>query len=354
MRKMLFLFFAIIITLRLSAQVSLSVQAPAGGLVPIDQLWNLTLMNNSGAALNVYLKLSVRDAVSNVELLSGKSREFFIEPGIRPVFSQDVQPVLYNYTSQDFSRSFLPLGAYVSCYELVMTELKETPVTQECIQLNIDPLSPPLLNSPPDQAEIQNPYPQLTWIPPTPFIMFSRMNYDLVVTEVMPGQEPADAIQQNMPVYTRSNLSQPFEYLASATRALQLNKLYAWQVLARNASNYAAKTEVWTFSLKDNQPETDQYPGDHYFILDEVGNGIHHVSGEKLKLRFYSTATIYQAQINFYDARGKKIRSLRQTITPGNNYLDLKLNHSFDKGQVFKCSLVDHEAVAHHLSFKMQ
>ena len=95
---------------RVCAQVSIMVELPGGGLVATDQLWNINLVNNTQGALNVYIKLRVRDAVSNVEVLSGRSRDFYLAPGAKSIFLQDVQPVLYNYISLDFSKSFLPPG----------------------------------------------------------------------------------------------------------------------------------------------------------------------------------------------------------------------------------------------------
>ena len=87
-------------------------------------------------------------------------------------------------------------------------------------------------------------------MPPTPFEMFTNLSYELLVTEVLPGQSATEAIQYNSPVYSRTNLSQPYEMYPSTFTKLDTGKLYAWQVVASNGLNYAAKTEVWTFSLK--------------------------------------------------------------------------------------------------------
>ena len=142
------------------------------------------------------------------------------------------------------------MGMYIACYQVNNSVGEDRPLVRECIRFNIDPLSPPLLNSPADKSEIENPYPQFSWIPPTPYDMFTNLSYDLVLSEVLEGQSPTEAIQYNMPIYTRSEIVHSFESYASSFARLETGKLYAWQVVAKNGLNYAAKTEVWTFKLK--------------------------------------------------------------------------------------------------------
>lgn len=237
--------------LALQAQVTLSAQLPPAGLVQKDQLWNLVLVNNNEDVLNVNIRLNMQDAATGELVLSATTGIVVLNKGVKLVGRNDIQPVLYNYNRDDFSKSFLPMGSYVACYQLFVTSEKgEELLGDECIKLNIDPLSPPLLTSPADKSEIITPYPQFSWVPPAPMDMFSNLNYELLVTEVFDGQSPTEAIQQNTPIYSKSNLTQPYESYASSFTALKPEKVYAWQVVAKNESEYAVKTEVWTFKVK--------------------------------------------------------------------------------------------------------
>lgn len=269
---------------------------------------------------------------------------------MKAISSQDVQPVLYNYLVQDFSRSYLPLGAYVACYQLNLNALKEEPLAEECIQINIDPLSPPLLNSPADQSEIQTPYPQFTWMPPTPFDMFSSLNYDLIVTEVLPNQTPADAIQNNIPLYIRNNITQPSQNYSTSFNALEPDKVYAWQIVARNGFSYAAKTEVWTFKLgRESVPAA--IINDTYILLQDDITGVYHVNKDILRIKYYSFTKEYTAIVDFTDEKGAVVKRISQKIVPGNNYLDFDLKNKFKTGRLYKISIPDVKNKVHVLTF---
>lgn len=242
----------------LLAQVTISAQLPPAGLVQKDQLWNLVLVNNKEDVLNVNVRLNVQDAATGELVMSANTGMLLLNKGVKLVGRNDIQPVLYNYNRNDFSKGFLPMGSYVACYQLYATSEKgEELLGDECVKINIDPLSPPLLTSPADKSEVITPYPQFSWVPPAPLDMFSNLNYELLVTEVLEGQSPTEAIQQNTPVYTKSNLTQPYESYASSFTALQPEKTYAWQVVAKNEGEYAVKTEVWVFKVKKQKPSID-------------------------------------------------------------------------------------------------
>lgn len=235
--------------LLINAQLVLNAQLPAAGFVQKDQLWNLILVNNKEDILDVRIQMNLQDAATGQVVLSASSGNILIGKGVKVISSKDIQPVSYNYNVPDMTAKYLPMGAYTACYQVNSSIREEGPLAQECIHFNIDPLSPPLLNTPADKAEIESPYPQFTWMPPTPYDMFTNLSYDLVVTEVLQGQSATEAIQYNTPIYNKSNISQSFESYASSFEKLDTGKVYAWQVIAKNGLNYAAKTEVWTFKI---------------------------------------------------------------------------------------------------------
>ncbi len=342
-----------ILPLILTAQVNISAQLPPAGMVQKEQLWNLILVNNREDILDVSIKLSLQDLATGQVVMSAQSGSLLLGKGAKAISINDIQPVLYNYNAQDFSKTYLPLGAYVACYQLNLNAPKEEPLAQECIQINIDPLSPPLLNSPADQSEIETAYPQFSWMPPTPFDMFSSLNYDLIVTEVLSGQAPADAIQNNIPVYTRNNLTQPNDQYATSFTALVPNKTYAWQVVARNGFSYAVKTEVWTFKLNSMGAPTAAR-NNSYILLEDNISGIQHIKTDLLPIKYYSYNKQYTALVEFTDEKGRVVRKLSQQIVPGNNYLDFDLRGSFKSGKIYKLSITDMNKKAHVLTFSIK
>jgi hypothetical protein len=232
------------------AQVSINVQLPPAGLVQKEQLWNLILVNNGADVLDITLQLNLQDAFTGQIVLTATTGNLLLSKGVKMLKPTDIQPINYTYNLPDFTRNYLPMGSYIACYQVINAGArKETALAEECMRIHIDPLSPPLLNSPADKSMVATPYPQFTWMPPTPFDMFSTLNYDLLITEVIEGQSPTEAIQYNTPIYTKSAITQPYESYATSFTKLDTGKIYAWQVIAKNGLSYAAKTEIWTFKI---------------------------------------------------------------------------------------------------------
>ena len=242
--------------LLLTAQITISAQLPPGGMIQKDQLWNLVLVNNRDDVFDVGIRMNLQDGFTGELVMSANTGTLLLSKGVRIIQPAEIQPILYNYNRNDFSKSFLPMGTYVACYQLYHTGLKgEEPIADECIKFNIDPLSPPLLSAPADKSEVPSPYPLFAWMPPTPFELFNNLSYEILLTEVFEGQSPSVAIQNNTPLYSKTNISQPYDSYSSSFNALQPGKTYAWQVIAKNESSYAAKTEVWTFKVQQDSIE---------------------------------------------------------------------------------------------------
>ncbi|WP_315814258.1 hypothetical protein [Paraflavitalea speifideaquila] len=87
------------------------------------------------------------------------------------------------------------------------------------------------------------------------------MLYDWTLVEVQATQSPADAIQQNVPLLSRQNISfTNFQYPLSAPE-LDSSKLYAWRITARNNLAPIGNSEVWSFRVRQYAPDTVAGPG---------------------------------------------------------------------------------------------
>lgn len=339
MKKIILLGFGIL-PLVLQAQVTINAQLPQAGLVEKNQLWYLILVNSKDDVLNVNIKMNLQDAINGQIVMSANSGNLLIGKGIKIITARDVQPITYNYNLSDFSRSYLPMGSYIACYQVYQSGPKgDEPLGDECIRINIEPLSPPLLNSPTDKSEVQSPYPQFSWMPPTPFDMFSDLNYEVLVTELLAGQSATEAIQYNTPVYTKTNIFQPYESYPSSFSALDTGKIYAWQVIAKNGLNYAAKTEVWTFKLAQPESLVEPLQGS-YALLDDL-TGTYFVTGDTLHVKYISRTSQDTTAIIFTDEQGSVIKEVLQEIRPGDNYLNLGIGSGFQSGSVYKINITD-------------
>lgn len=346
MLKKIILLSLVVAPFLVKAQLTMNVQLPPAGFVQKEQLWNLVLVNNKADILDVTIQFNLQDTKTGQVLLSGNSANLLLSRGVRVLTAKDLQPVQYNYTVPDFSKNYLPMGAFLVCYQV---SSKEGQLVQECVHINIDPLSPPLLNTPADKSELQTPYPQFTWLPPAPYDMFTDLSYDILVTEVLPGQAPAEAIQYNNPVYTKSGIRQTYESYASSFNKLDTGRLYAWQVVAKNGMDYAVKTEVWTFKIKNTAPARQPDEGG-YILLDSKETGIYRVKSDVLHVKFHSFGAAYDAKIAFRDDAGNLVKGIEQKILPGDNYFELNLS-GLSSGKIYTLSLTDEKNVMHTISF---
>jgi hypothetical protein len=335
------------------AQLSINAQLPPAGLVQKDQLWNLVISNNKADVLDVSIKMNLQDAVTGQVVLSASTGNILIGKGVKIISIKDIQPVLYNYNVQELSRTNLPMGAYTACYRLLSNNGERQDVLgEDCISINIDPLSPPLLNTPADKSDVQTPYPQFSWMPPAPFDMFNNLSYDLLVKELLPNQNATEAIQYNTPIYSRTNINQPYETYAGSFTKLEIGKTYAWQVVAKNGLSYAAKTEVWTFKFV-NEIAPVATDDDSYLLLDNRLTGTYKIAKNVLHVKYYSNNLTYTAKLIFKDEKGNTIKQATQQIVAGDNYFDVDIANHFAQKNVYTFSLIDNDNIAHSLTFSI-
>ena len=232
------------------AQITLTAQLPNNGILLKDQLWNLVIVNNSNDIAVLKLQLDLRDISIGQSVINANTGNIIIGKGLKSVTINDIQPILYNYISSEFSGNYLPCGAYLVTYHLIAETSKgDVPVAVEVVRVNISPLSPPLLVNPADQSSIETVYPQFNWVPPTPMQMFNPLEYELLVVAVEEGQSAKEALEFNKPAYSNINLLNTSEKMPTSYEQLKQGQTYAWQVIARSGNSCAAQTEVWTFTI---------------------------------------------------------------------------------------------------------
>jgi hypothetical protein len=251
-KKTVLLLSIVLLSVAVRAQINMTLQVPPYGVLLKSQLWNMTLVNTGNAAVAVQLGMTMIDEKTNQPVLSASAPVIILNRGARQIQARDLSPILYSYESVTVTdrnpNGFLPLGQYRICYTVSRGPDAGAPI-ETCIELAIDPMSPPLLNTPADEAQIYTVSPQFTWLPPTPAGIFSDLSYDLVLVEVIPGQATADAIEQNVPIYSGGLIRDPYLNYATSYTSLDTGRLYAWRVVALNNGQPAAMTDIWTFRV---------------------------------------------------------------------------------------------------------
>jgi len=236
------------------AQVSMTLQVPPMGVLVKNQLWNMMLVNSGAFSFTARVQLTLLDEKNNQPVLTALSSPVILARGAKQMQAKDFGPIQYTYNGPSFHadvdpNGMLPVGSYQACYVVMSEEKGNARRIENCIQVNVDPLSPPLLNTPADEGRLYTPYPQFTWLPPAPMGLFNDLSYDLVVVEVLPGQGKADAIQQNIPVYSAGFVKNLYMNYPSSYKALDTSRLYAWRIVALNNGMPAAMSDIWTFRV---------------------------------------------------------------------------------------------------------
>lgn len=358
MKRNLWMFLLTLLPWTLPGQVSLNVQLPPAGLIQRDQLWNLAVINNGQDAIDVMLLLDLKDAQSGQSVVTANTGATLLPKGVKLISAQDIQPIYYNYLTAGFAGNYLPLGSYIACYR-VAKNTGETPqvLAEECVRINIQPLSPPLLNLPADRDTLTHAYPQFSWMPPSPVDMFNDLQYELLLTEVLQGQSPGEAILYNTPVYTSNYLTRLYEPYPPSMTALDTGKLYAWQIVARNGGNFAAQSEVWTFTVKSGLTvSTPVAPGVSYLVIKQEGDdgGVHIVTDRQLNVKYYSSLAPYDGTIFIRDAKGQVVMQMPRKIVYGNNYIRLQLDRSLQKQKIYQVEIVDSRKKVRSATFIIQ
>jgi hypothetical protein len=355
MKKKIISLWALTFPLLLNAQVIINVVQPPVGAINKDQLWNLILTNSGNTTIEVTVLLNLKEARTGQSVLSAGTRSILLNKGTKVLTSQDIQPVQYNNSSPNGAGNFLPLGSYIACYTVSRDGHDVGAIATECVRINITPLSPPLLNTPANKAILQTQAPQLTWTPPTPINMFDDLSYSIQVTEVMQGQAPSEAIVYNTPLFTSANFKTPYSIYSPAYTKLQPGKTYAWQVVANNGDNYAAATEVWTFSLAADS--TQSVPADVAYISlsdNANGTGVYYITGNELHVKYYSFDKTHDSVVRLLNAAGKPIQEMKRNIIYGDNFLTLSLGHSFHANTIYTIEITDQQKRTYTASFSIK
>jgi hypothetical protein len=335
-----FFWLLALLSLQVSAQVSMTVQLPPTGVLQKAQLWNMLLVSASSGPVRVIIELRVSDARTGQPVLTGISRSIALNKGVKQMQVGDVTPVVYEYLSPAADRSangLLTAGTYLACYSLLQQNGElSTLVAEDCQPFSVEPVSPPLLNTPADQSIEETNLPQFSWLPPAPLSIFNDLNYDMVMVELRAGQSAAEAIQQNIPVFRSLHNKNLFVNYPVSAVPLDTAKRYAWTVTANNGNQFAAQTDVWTFRIKAVQVVETTVVEEAYIQLRKELDGTVISSSGILKFEYNNEAGDTKVKYELVALEGQNAiaKSAILELKPGLNLIQLP-SGSLNKGQYY-------------------
>ena len=255
--KKLFFAACLFIASQSNSQLLVNLNLPPQGVVEKSQLWHMTLINGSTTNLALRIDLVMSEAVAGTPVLSASTKLLTVPPGATQISNADLQPIQYNVLSLGYNidaspYGLLPIGVFEACYSFVPENTdKLEKLAEECREVAVEPLSPPQLIMPYDQSVVDTKNPQLSWLPPVPAHLFTNLKYDFELVEMLPSQSALDAIQQNIPLFQQSFISTTTLMYPQGAPALELDKLYAWRVIAKTGETRIGQSETWVFTIKE-------------------------------------------------------------------------------------------------------
>ncbi|NIG52800.1 hypothetical protein [Chitinophaga sp. Cy-1792] len=343
MKKILWLSM-LVFCMKASAQVSMTPLLPSGGVLLKAQLWNVRMVSVSANPVYARILFTLRDVRNNQVVMTAATKTFSLDKGARQMQVNDFAPIQYEILSPVMDRNpngMIAAGNYLACYNLVVEGDKRGQGGEDCIPFSVEPMSPPLLNNPADRSMLDSRLPQFTWIPPAPVNIFNDLNYRMIVTEVFPGQDAYEAVQQNVPVYQANNLRLNYVNFADGAMNLDTAKTYAWTVIAKNTEMTVSQAEVWTFRLK--QPlRSSGVSQSSYVQLKRTTDGTVINCNERLLCQYTNETTDSTASFELIDLdhHNKVVYKGSIPVDAGSNQLELLLDKDFhlvsDRNYLFR------------------
>jgi hypothetical protein len=307
MKKNLLLLAALMMGWAGRGQVVMTLQLPPLGLTIKPQLWNMSLVNTTGAAMTAQVQMVMSDVATGHTVLTGTSPTFLLRSGVNVETVSTLAPITYTsgagYSVDPGPNGFLPVGVYNICYNITKwnNDASEA-IGEECITAEVEPISPPQLMQPGDSEQVLVKRPFFTWLPPTPYNTFTSLTYDWALVEVQPTQTAAVAIQQNVPVLLQSGISFTNLQYPLSMPELDTGKIYAWRVTAKNNSSPVATSEIWTFKIHKFSTDTFSAVNKGYYsLLRRQSDASYIISSSTLRIQYTHNENSQAVQIKITD-----------------------------------------------------
>lgn len=345
----------------MTAQVLIVPEIQSGGIVLRQQVWSLMVNNMSAQPVRALLSVTVADRNTSQPLMDATSGLLLINSGIKRLMYSDLSPVTYSLATPGFGMDSrlnqpLPVGEYIVCYRLIDIDNKNSPLASECVRVIAEPLSPPQLIQPENEAVITEPRPVLTWTPPAPVYMFSSLGYDVVVSPLYSNQSPQEAMQRNTPVMTTFATSNSMLYPSSFSD-LQAGKTYVWQVAAKDGNRYGGKSEIFQFTVMPDSVSKIISTAP-YIKLDRDKPQVTVMHQGVLKLEYFNMLSDSIVKIEAYiltdkETKGRQQITFNLKVNPGQNFLEYKVNNRIrlDESAIYEARLVNSRGEAWLMRF---
>lgn len=319
-----------------NSQVIVTLQISPEGLSVKPQLWNALLINTGNSSIIIKINLSLTDVNSGQQVLYATSSTFDLPQGATNITAEHVMPISYTVLNNTFNfdqslNDFIPIGNYTICYQVLKqnTESFEE-ISEECENITIEPLSPPILTTPDDMGQLEDARPLFTWAPPAPLALFTNLTYKYSLVEVLQGQSSSAAIQQNIPLLQQNGIINMFLQFPLSQMPLDTSKIYAWQVTANSNSLPVSNSEIWTFKITSANDQDNKSMGSGFIKLRKNDEIPITIGSDYLRYEYLNESNDSLVNIMITDITSNNLKVIGdgenlQKVQFGQNYIEMNL-----------------------------
>lgn len=232
--------------------VTVTLFQPPPNQLKIADFWRIRLTNSSNTTYTVCLFGTLDETNIGKRLVDATTARFTLPPGTKLVTGADIQPIDAEYYDNKYKDVFLrtgsaPAGEYRICVE-VRLECGDQVLATDCKQQVVQPVTPPILISPPNGSTVEEPLPVFSWMPPSPLKAGQRPAYTLKIVEVLGRQTAYDAMQSNPAWFERTRIAPTVFQYPISSRKFTTGAHYAWKVVATDGAFPLGESEIWEFT----------------------------------------------------------------------------------------------------------
>lgn len=271
------LLFIFALPLKAQFEVEIVLIPPPPNQLKLPDLWQINLISMVQEPAPIFLSARVSDHSGNM-ILHAESSPFFLEPAfdtpvVKTITAREIEPIDIRTVDDQYLEIVLrtggaPAGFYIYCVDAVHVETGNI-LGEDCIEITVDPASPPEIVLPSDGDEMIEEIPVFSWteaIPPAP-------GYGLRLFKVKEGQTFHEAVAVNPPWFETTGLTRTvFNYPIDAM-PLESGD-YVVQVLSIQGDVVTSSSEPVTFSWRPTYTEVSAGPCDTLRVMNVIFDGI--------------------------------------------------------------------------------
>lgn len=320
-------------TVELHAQINIRFNPQVQGRT-LDGLAAVEIMNVNFGNARAYLVATVKESTTSQLVVQVRTPLFDLRNGINTIDRVTWSNSRFNFGKTQLAFQLqntgrLGDGEFEYCFEVNIEDSKSPSLPQyyeNCFVHQNQPMTPMFLIDPVDGDEFCNKRPNFLWQAPAPAPPDGR--YRLILTEIGPKQDIAEALAYNKPVINQAGIPVNMLQYPSMAPDLQEGRRYAWQVTLHNATTVITKSEIWTFTVKCKEDEPPAATPS-YRELKDKSEGDFYIADKLLHFSLYNPygSSPLNYSIVAVAEPGKKIRGLPELqLLPGLNKYTIDLS----------------------------